>query len=607
VKDFPRQYNLQPDDVVYYSHIPKTAGMTFRTLIEDHFDHDEICPATLDDQVAAIAPADLSRYRLFRGHLVYVDFQKLLFQNRQKRMIHLTMLREPVAQLISHYGYIRRMPEDPFYPQVKDMTLEEYASSFMIGGLQRNVQTYHIAKAARFDIDGLTANEVLAIAQESLNQFAFTGLVERFQDSLFLLSYIFGWRPIMNNRQENIKSSVTSEKIPESTLALIREATQLDQIIYQQAQRIFSDRFDQMVKDLGTEDELENLLEQHYERRYLEINSPDINSPDITIRTAPQPPMNGGLPNLPNLSKSPRMGDLGGGSPESKNAICHYDFSQALRGRGWQRREYPTEGLIYRWTGPDTVASLDLPIAPNLAQELHQDLLLEFRVICTGSTAADILTHLTVGVNGVLMPLQILHYDSVMRLFQCTIPKEASSDRPFTRLEFFVNRVVPFRSLDPQDSDRRSVGVAINEIQIFPVEADELSLAQPLFEREHWPEAIAFLRQHVKAEEAIVAPLSFQTQLAQPIRDVTRFSGQALTAPWVVLHKDQTEKIGSQLLKLWVSRFRPVFANGVFVIFTVHPNLPKVPYTSVDVKPLYVDIVKRLLRITSLKNIAHAP
>jgi Sulfotransferase family len=582
LKAFPSQYTLKENDVFYYIHIPKTAGMTFRTVVADYFRSDEICPATLGHMMAQVNPQDLPKYRLLQGHLVYVDFRTLL---PQKHLIHATMLREPVAQLVSHYEYIRRMPTDPDYAKVKEMSLEEFVQYFTIANLRRNTQTYHVAKAARFDIENLPAQDVFEIALESLDHFTFVGLVERFQDSLFLLSYIFGWRPIMNTRKENashLKGDRTSykkdyaDRIPPATLQLIQENTQLDQQLYDYANRIFSDRFTQMVEDLQqhylnpistpftalSPELLTAQLEKHYEQRYRNLNIP-------TTQT------------------------------------YRYDFAQTLRGSGWQRREQPIEGLTYRWTGPDTVSTLDLPIA------IDQDLILEFRVICTDFIASDILNSLTVTVNDKVIPLKILHLDPVTRLFQGTIPqsiRQSSPDQSFTRLTFQVNRVVAFRN--SRDSDTRSVGVAINEVQVFPVTmgarfeiptrgrseipARDHSLALQLFDREFWQEPITFLQTHLHPKDAIIAPLSFQVKLPNPIQPYEAIAAQNIQ--WVVLQKDQTEHIVSTLFKLLIQGFHPVFANGLFVIFTTHSKLPKVAYTSVDVKPLYVDILKRNFR-----------
>ena len=553
MKAFPPQYTLQDNDVFYYVHIPKTAGMTFRTIVGDYFPSHEICPATLGHLMSQVNPQDLPQYRLLRGHLVYVDFRSLL---PQKHLVHATMLREPVAQLVSHYDYIRRMPTDPDYPKVKDMTLEEFVQHFTIANLQRNTQTYHIAKAAQFDIEHLPAEEVFKIAIDSLNNFAFVGLLERFQDSLFLLSYIFGWRPIMNTRKENTGSRTSyadpsgiceAARLSSDTLQLIKENTQLDQKLYDYASEVFRDRFTQMIHTLIPESfpnpspqQLTAALEQHYEKRYQDLQIP-------TTQT------------------------------------LNYRFDQPLRGSGWQRREEPVSGLTYRWTGSDTVSTLDLPIA------ITQDLTLEFRVICTNTIPPDILNSLTVTVNHTPIPLQILHHDPVMRLFQGTIPQSAYTDRPFIRITFQINRVIPFQS--PRSSDTRSVGVALNEVQIFPTTEPQHTLALQLFDRQYWQEPIDFLQKHLQDHEAIVAPRSFQAKLPNPIQ-----SQIDKNTPWVILQKDQTDRIIPTLFKLLTHGFHPVFANGLFVIFTPHSHLPKVPYTSVDVKPLYVDILKRNLR-----------
>ncbi|NJR63267.1 MAG: sulfotransferase family 2 domain-containing protein [Cyanobacteria bacterium CRU_2_1] len=200
MRQFPPQHNLTESDVLYFSHIPKTAGMTFRTIVEDYFSVEEICPATLNAQLAKIPFEELQKYRLLRGHLGFINIPELI---PGKNIVNVTFLREPVARVISHYEYIRRMPGDPHYEAVKDMTLEEFAQKLTAGKVRKNIQTYHIAKTHRFKLDGLSPTEILELAKESLDRFAFVGLVERFQDSLFLLSYIFGWKPIINTRKEN--------------------------------------------------------------------------------------------------------------------------------------------------------------------------------------------------------------------------------------------------------------------------------------------------------------------------------------------------------------------------------------------------------------------
>jgi hypothetical protein len=369
MREFPAQYDLSANDALYFSHIPKTAGMTFRTIVEDQFHADEICPATLNAQLAKLPAESVRNYRLFRGHLGFINLPELL---AGKEIINVTVLREPVARVISHYEYIRRMPGDPHYPAVKDMTLEEFSQKLTAGKVGKNIQTYHVAKTLKFDLDQLTPAETLDVAKQSLDRFAFVGLVERFQDSLFLLSYIFGWKPIINTRKENAaKSKKGLNDIPASTIEVIKENTSLDAELYTYAKEIFEQRFSQMVADLVTRFGAESGL------------APTTTEADLSEAQ---------LAKLVDLHYQQRFANLE--KPSSTSYV--YDFCLPLRGTGWQRRELPHNQPTYRWTGPGTTSTLDLPVKADV----DSDFLLEFRIICPQVTPPDILNSLTVKING---------------------------------------------------------------------------------------------------------------------------------------------------------------------------------------------------------------
>ena len=562
MRKFPNQYNLQTNDVLYFSHIPKTAGMTFRTIVADHFHSDEICPATLNAQLAQLPPEELAKYRLFRGHLGFINLPELL---PGKNIVNVTVLREPVARVISHYEYIRRMPGDPHYPAVKDMTLEEFAYKLTAGKVKKSIQTYHVAKTLRFDLDSLTPLEILEVAKESLDQFAFVGLVERFQDSLFLLSYIFGWKPIINTRKENVaKAKKSYDEIPTSALEAIKENTQLDYELYQYAREIFETRYDQMVADLAEKygipdaphdpgsvsfEQMLDRLEAHYQQRYIDRQIPASTS-------------------------------------------LLYDFREPLRGAGWQRRETPNNHAAYRWIGPQTEATLDLPIAAKA----NTDLIVEFRIISAEQIPLDIQNSLTLEVNGHPIDLYILHSDRGSRFFQGVVPRSAlKQNTALTPFTFRVNRVTSLNAINPLDPDTRLVGLAFNYVQIFPIDVrHKQSALAPIFDSKSWQDTIDFLQTHVKPDEAIIAPLLFKIKLSQEIHDHSKFlEPDRKGVQWVVIHKGKTDNIGAMLLKLARQGFSPVFANEVFVVFSTDKTLPTESYLSLHVKPLYVDHLKR--------------
>ena len=567
MRNFPAQYNLKDEDVLYFSHIPKTAGMTFRTIVEDHFHCDEICPATLNAHVAKIPQEDLQRYRLFRGHLGFINLPELL---PGKNVVNVTVLREPIARVISHYDYIRRMPKDPHYPAVKDMTLAEFAQKLTAGKVGKNIQTYHVAKAFKFSLEDLSPAETLELARNSLDTFAFVGLVERFQDSLFLLSYIFGWKPILNSRKENAaKVKKPHSEIPAETLEIIKQNTLLDQDLYAYSKEVFEARFDAMVQDLLahygdaqdsaatlTSDRLITLLERHYEQRYADRNLP--------------------------LSRR-----------------FFYDFSQPLRGMGWQRREYPPEGGIpYRWMGPTTEATLDLPKLTELADET----LLEFNVIMTQATAPDIVESLTVAVNEQPIPLKTLHSDRSEGVcyFQGTIPRAVlQSDRPLTEVKFQVDRVVSLKEMNPLISDTRLVGLVINCVQILPTELEsEHGTALALFNDSTWQSTLEFVTAHIQPQDRVVAPLAFKAKLPNSIFDYSAFL-DGKECQWLILHKGSATQLSSILLQLFSRGLTPVFANEVFVVYSTHKRVAEVNYVSRHVRPVYIDRVKKNVEKTA--------
>jgi Sulfotransferase family len=546
MRAFPSQYHLQPEDVLYFSHIPKTAGMTFRTIMEDQFHCHEVCPATLDEHIANISPDEMKQYRLFRGHLGFIDIPKLI---PGKRLLNVNILREPVARVISHYDYIRRTPADPRYEAVKDITLDEFAEKLTLGKFGKNMQTYRVAKVARFNLNDLSSEETLELAKQSLDQFAFVGILEKFQASLFLLSYIFGWKPIHNSRKENAsKLPKTKVELSPQTLDIIREQTQLDQVLYQYAQEIFERRFAEMTETLTQQysntKPLASLLEHHAEQRY-------------------------------NEQKIPAADTL------------TYHFCQPLRGTGWQRREFPNPNTVFRWMG-DTISTLDLPLA------IAQDLQIEFCIL--NSLAPDILQSLTLEVGGQNIPLLVLYGYDTTTILQGTLPRSVLR-APFTCLTFRVNRTISAQTINPSDRDNRPVGLAFTSIQTFPLTEKHAGAAAFLFDAPAWKETIAFIQQHLQPGEKILAPTVFREQFPNHIPEFhsmlpgeIRNYGEGDRFEWAIVHKGMKPELSRVLSRL--IGYSTVYANDVFVVFRREGSLPSLSITSPHVKSLYIDYLK---------------
>ncbi|NJR63268.1 MAG: hypothetical protein HC769_33515 [Cyanobacteria bacterium CRU_2_1] len=267
---------------------------------------------------------------------------------------------------------------------------------------------------------------------------------------------------------------------------MIKENTQLDQALYQDAKEIFEIRFSEMLRTLvekyGTPDELKSfdpqqpiaterlftLLDKHYQQRYIESHNITANS-------------------------------------------YTYDFSQSLRGAGWQRREYPKDIPIYRWTGPSTASTLDLPVRVDK----DTDFVIELRLICIQVVPLDILDSLWLEVNGHPVKLHILLSDQGTQFRQGFIPaKVLDPNHPLIECTFRVNRVSPLNANNPRDPDKRQVGVAFTFVQAFPANVlRQCSTLAPFFKCPKWIEAIDFLREQMKPEETLASSIVFKSQL----------------------------------------------------------------------------------------------
>ena len=97
-------YDLD-ENIVYFLHIPKTAGTTLISIIDDHFNLESILHEQVWNKLLLKMPETFSQFKLIRGHFGYG-----LYRILPKKPLFLTMLREPVDRTLSFYEHIRRDP-----------------------------------------------------------------------------------------------------------------------------------------------------------------------------------------------------------------------------------------------------------------------------------------------------------------------------------------------------------------------------------------------------------------------------------------------------------------------------------------------------------------
>jgi len=418
--------------VISFVHIPKTAGTSFIVLLDRFFHADAIFPHQLWREVNQLNPKENHRFKLFRGHFGGGGFKQLT----TRPLEYLTILRDPLSLACSTYQYVKREQNTRVHDLLKKdgLSLEAFISHpdtkpLVTNRLIRNLSFDFVEDPAAQEVFlsaqtieylqqhlkpkplPLADGDRLLRAEKLLNQCRWFGLVERFDESMQLLCFAMGWRPIGQSQRLNTSRGV---ELSEHAEEVLRSLNLEDLRLYQSAKMLFNNRYQQMLSQLeqlrSTADQsTDDLLDVHYQRQ-------------------PQP-----------------LADE-----------LDFRFDQVLQGQQWHRREFLDQQQGYfRWTGPAAQASIDFWLEPR-------EYVLKLRIINATSTAQ--LDQLQLSVNG--HPLSWHCADQgVVRVIEAPCPANLIAPNGLFRLGLQVNDMISHRQAFGSDDDRL-VGVAVHWIQL---------------------------------------------------------------------------------------------------------------------------------------------
>lgn len=468
-----REIDIQPTDRVAFIHIPKTAGITFRTVIHPLLAQLPWCPAIIPEQFVAIPYDELLQYRLFTGHFRYWWLEKIF----PSGLISLTFLREPVSRTVSHYRYLLRLETlggstrgDDELRMIKKMTLVEFVNSEQLylavdiinlqtsfwGGFEAPQEMLsandtddissiveHL-KALSIKINAEPAGlperrnigpEHLEVAKKRLEQASFFGITERFQDSLFLLCFIFGWPPILDELRLNHGSDAEADDaLHPDTRKQIEDKVALDLELYRFGQELFDLRFNEMTRMLlerygnGSTPEagqslsksyLCDLLQKHYETRRNQRNQ--------TL--------------IKNIGR----------------IYLYRPSAQAEGSFGWHTvQTLPEDGPVV-WSGPGKESGFDLPCPRG------ENLQVSFQVLMV--LTPEVIEKLNLTINNIPITLQKSTDVRGTFTFTGSVPSQAMSD-PFLHLVFSVPHTIAPCDIAPDNKDARPLGFLLKWVKL---------------------------------------------------------------------------------------------------------------------------------------------
>ncbi len=260
-------YHLTDHDQLYFLHMAKTAGRSFEDLLKIFFNPQQTIRIDVEHGYPQdIAANVFNKYQLYLGHLGY-HFTTLFPDD--KKPLWITMLRDPVERVISFYYFFRNTkPVKPGHINYKhqvmanELNLLQFVESEEAAELVENYQfhnlidsemLYFTAKDHRQFRNSKSDEELLTIAKSRLqDECIFFGITERYDSSVALLCYTFGWDL---PRQKPEKLNVTPEKPDKTTntpeiIEAIRRKVPLDIEIYSFACELFEKRLNAMISHL---------------------------------------------------------------------------------------------------------------------------------------------------------------------------------------------------------------------------------------------------------------------------------------------------------------------------------------------------------------------
>lgn len=243
---FLTQWVLTPEQALQnqsprlvFSHVPKTGGTTMETILAKNYRLSDVLHLNAPEfkQYPDILNLKKNPPRFICGH--HPLHSPLYRHLPQSPLFHFTLLREPVARILSYFNYVRAKTDHPLHQQARDLNITDFvesgASPELNNGQARRFSGYlHQAppdEATLFE----TARDALQ------NCFSLVGTTTCFDETLLLLHTFLGFNDLFYQRRNKSRQMLSRDDLTDSELELIAYYNQADAQLYRYAETRIND------------------------------------------------------------------------------------------------------------------------------------------------------------------------------------------------------------------------------------------------------------------------------------------------------------------------------------------------------------------------------
>jgi hypothetical protein len=176
---------------IIFLHLPKTGGLTLYDILERQYKKGEVYTIKIKNKRPALQEfinlpdIEKTKIKVLRGHMPFGYHQFL-----QEEAKYITVLRNPVDRVISHYYYILEHPDHYLYDKVKGMKVEEY----VISDVTHELDNGQIRDITEIQENEKCTAEHFEIAKKRLEEnFLFASVLDYFDEGLIILKDMLGW------------------------------------------------------------------------------------------------------------------------------------------------------------------------------------------------------------------------------------------------------------------------------------------------------------------------------------------------------------------------------------------------------------------------------